>query len=442
MGSVVQRTGASAINNSGGGGSGDVVGPSSATDNAIVRFDTTTGKLVQNSGVTISDAGTISSSQSLTGSQTDGAIDLTPTWNTTGLPTALRINVTDTASSSSSLLLNLLVGGSSRLSLRKDGFLQTANNIHSSANIGVNTASGFFFLGASADVQIARDAAQILAQRNGTNAQTFRLYGTYTDASNGDWLNITKAAGGAVTISTAANGTGTAGAINITSGTGGGVTITSPAGQNLTLNGGANIIFQLASVQRGFFSAIQFALTPTTSTSAATGRFAFTAAADTALTASAEAVAVIFDLSAIRQHATGALTLQRDMRIRGSTHSFVAASTLTDSATLSVEYGNGGTNATVTNLSALYVPTAALSNTTNGYGLNVAAPTGATRNYAARFAGPVQYQNYTVATLPTVAAYTRAFVTDANATTFNSIVVGGGANVVPVFYDGTNWRIG
>jgi hypothetical protein len=35
---------------------GDVVGPASSTDNAVVRFDSTTGKLVQNSGVTISDA--------------------------------------------------------------------------------------------------------------------------------------------------------------------------------------------------------------------------------------------------------------------------------------------------------------------------------------------------------------------------------------------------
>jgi hypothetical protein len=38
-----------------GGGSGDVVGPASATDNAIARFDTTTGKLIQNSAVTIAD---------------------------------------------------------------------------------------------------------------------------------------------------------------------------------------------------------------------------------------------------------------------------------------------------------------------------------------------------------------------------------------------------
>jgi len=38
-----------------GGDSGDVVGPASSTDNAVVRFDSTTGKLVQNSAVTIAD---------------------------------------------------------------------------------------------------------------------------------------------------------------------------------------------------------------------------------------------------------------------------------------------------------------------------------------------------------------------------------------------------
>lgn len=36
---------------------GDVVGPGSATDNALARFDTTTGKLIQNSNATLSDAG-------------------------------------------------------------------------------------------------------------------------------------------------------------------------------------------------------------------------------------------------------------------------------------------------------------------------------------------------------------------------------------------------
>jgi len=38
---------------------GDVVGPASSTDNAVVRYDGTTGKLVQDSTVTIDDSGTV-----------------------------------------------------------------------------------------------------------------------------------------------------------------------------------------------------------------------------------------------------------------------------------------------------------------------------------------------------------------------------------------------
>jgi len=41
------------------GGTGDVVGPGSATDNAITRYDGTTGKLIQNSGATLNDSGGI-----------------------------------------------------------------------------------------------------------------------------------------------------------------------------------------------------------------------------------------------------------------------------------------------------------------------------------------------------------------------------------------------
>lgn len=51
----------------------------------------------------------------------------------------------------------------------------------------------------------------------------------------------------------------------------------------------------------------------------------------------------------------------------------------------------------------------------------------------------------TVAGLPSAAtagAGARAMVTDATATTFNSIVAGGGANIVPVFSTGADWRIG
>jgi hypothetical protein len=41
------------------GGGGDVSGPASSADNAIARFDGTTGKLIQNSTATVSDAGVI-----------------------------------------------------------------------------------------------------------------------------------------------------------------------------------------------------------------------------------------------------------------------------------------------------------------------------------------------------------------------------------------------
>ncbi len=60
----------------------------------------------------------------------------------------------------------------------------------------------------------------------------------------------------------------------------------------------------------------------------------------------------------------------------------------------------------------------------------------------------VKYFNHgtlTVATLPTAATAgvgARAFVTDASATTFASVVAGGGLNKVPVYSDGTDWRIG
>lgn len=51
----------------------------------------------------------------------------------------------------------------------------------------------------------------------------------------------------------------------------------------------------------------------------------------------------------------------------------------------------------------------------------------------------------TVANLPSAATAgtgARAFVTDATSTTFHALVVGGGANSVPVFVDNGQWRIG
>jgi hypothetical protein len=45
--------------NSTASGTGDVTGPASSTDNAVARFDSTTGKIIQNSGVVINDSGEV-----------------------------------------------------------------------------------------------------------------------------------------------------------------------------------------------------------------------------------------------------------------------------------------------------------------------------------------------------------------------------------------------
>ena len=49
-------------------GAGNVVGPASSTDNAIVRFDLTTGKLIQNSVATIGDSGDVTFTLAASGS--------------------------------------------------------------------------------------------------------------------------------------------------------------------------------------------------------------------------------------------------------------------------------------------------------------------------------------------------------------------------------------
>jgi hypothetical protein len=53
------------------------------------------------------------------------------------------------------------------------------------------------------------------------------------------------------------------------------------------------------------------------------------------------------------------------------------------------------------------------------------------------------FPTYTVTGLPSpLLGAIKAYVTDATATSFNSIVTGGGVNIIPVHSDGVNWRIG
>ena len=88
----------------------------------------------------------------LTGATATSALDIAQTWNTTGTPTAIRLNVTDTASNANSLLMDLQVGGSSRFTVLKNGTINFrlgssirpsngSNAIGTSASNGLNLIS-------------------------------------------------------------------------------------------------------------------------------------------------------------------------------------------------------------------------------------------------------------------------------------------------------------
>lgn len=76
-------------------GSGDVVGPASATDNAITRFDGTTGKLIQNSNATLDDNGNLGNVNGL-------AFNTAPT----NAPTAAGAMFWDAGDGTPSVVLN------------------------------------------------------------------------------------------------------------------------------------------------------------------------------------------------------------------------------------------------------------------------------------------------------------------------------------------------
>jgi hypothetical protein len=192
------------------------------------------------------DAGTITSDSPV--------ISLAQTWNEGATTfTAAKLNVTDTASAAGSKLMDLQVGGATKFQVNKDGDIvlgsttglrkilhgadtDTGLNLWSNAStttylawtdhsgtqkfkltglygdLAVASLGSIGFSSTTSmgttDVYLRRDAANTLAQRNSTNAQSFNLYNTYTDASNYERLAI-KFDTNVATIATEAAGTGT-----------------------------------------------------------------------------------------------------------------------------------------------------------------------------------------------------------------------------------------
>lgn len=215
------------------------------------------------SGTTWDDTNLTLTVASATQTANNPVLDLSQTWNNGAVSfEGIKLDVTDTASAGSSALLDLHVGGSSMFKVGKDGTITVDGDdtgtigyrsdidmvllgdvaggagtvgiaTVGAGNIGVvNSVNNFVAWtdntpAATVDLALYRDAAATLAQRNGTNAQTVRVYETFTDASNYERLSISAASGTNV-IKPEAAGTGTASkldlyltdAVKITSGTG------------------------------------------------------------------------------------------------------------------------------------------------------------------------------------------------------------------------------
>lgn len=115
----------------GGSGSGDVVGPSSATDNALARFDGTTGKLIQNGTVTQDDNGSLANVNAVT-------FDTTPT----SPPTSAGSMFWDSGDGTPSVVLNAntsLQLGQENIALVYNG---TGSTIPKGSVVAVSGAQG------------------------------------------------------------------------------------------------------------------------------------------------------------------------------------------------------------------------------------------------------------------------------------------------------------
>ena len=167
-------------------------------------------------------------------------LSITQTWNNVATTfTGLILAITNTASATASKFIDFTIGGTSHFSITANGAsnapapvisvggsgyswsLRTRTSsgvgcnfdgvvgIATTLQFGVSTGSG------AGDIVLQRDAANILAQQNSTNAQTFRLYRTYTDASNYERLGFLTTNTTRYTITSQNAGTGSARSLEV-----------------------------------------------------------------------------------------------------------------------------------------------------------------------------------------------------------------------------------
>jgi hypothetical protein len=140
--------------------------------NLLVSSTTTTDvgfKLDVNGTARVSGTTTITPA-TLTGSAATSALDISQTWNTTGTPIALKVNITDTASAAQSDLINLQVGGATRFRVVKSGFF----SFNTGGDILGNLCVGGSSINASSQLEVRSTTRGFLPPRM-TNAQRLAI---------------------------------------------------------------------------------------------------------------------------------------------------------------------------------------------------------------------------------------------------------------------------
>lgn len=129
--------------NSVSGGDGAAIGY-----NIALRFGTVTGvnaagftermRITSGGQLTLATGANVSAiaqtGYSLTGSNASSLLDLAGTWNTTGNPAAIKLNITNTASGASAYLMDLQVGGTTQFRVTKAGAIRTTAPTGGTAN--------------------------------------------------------------------------------------------------------------------------------------------------------------------------------------------------------------------------------------------------------------------------------------------------------------------
>jgi hypothetical protein len=118
--------------------------------------------------------------------------------------------------------------------------------------------------------------------------------------------------------------------------------------------------FRTNGSEKAFVGPYGLGITPSAATSGAPNALALTGAAHTGLTASTEVSDINLNLGRTMTWAAGAITTERVFRLQPPTLAFASASTVTNAYTMAVEGApKAGTNATLTNTSALGIFTGA-----------------------------------------------------------------------------------